>query len=108
MKSLVMGAGLVGCTLAIALKKRGHEVELFEKRSDMRLDTANAGKSKNGSERPQTETPVVLLPGCTSFYAQSAGTGSGTPAVSIGKKCGRILPAEGQYAFESRQGRRWK
>jgi kynurenine 3-monooxygenase len=42
-----MGAGLVGCTLAIALKRRGEDVILFEKRSDMRKDSADAGRSIN-------------------------------------------------------------
>lgn len=47
MSSLVMGAGLVGCTLAMALKKRGENVTLFEKRSDMRKDTTGGGRSIN-------------------------------------------------------------
>ncbi|HXH74537.1 MAG TPA: NAD(P)/FAD-dependent oxidoreductase [Bacteriovoracaceae bacterium] len=46
-KILIAGAGLVGSLLAIALKKRGHEVWLFEKRSDMRKETHLAGKSIN-------------------------------------------------------------
>ena len=47
MSSLIMGAGLVGCTLAIALKKRGEKITLFEKRPDMRLDTSDGGRSIN-------------------------------------------------------------
>lgn len=44
---IVAGAGLVGSLLAIALKKRGHEVIVFEKRSDMRKAGSLAGKSIN-------------------------------------------------------------
>lgn len=46
-KIIVSGAGLVGSLLAISLKKRGHDVTLYEKRPDMRLDTNDAGKSIN-------------------------------------------------------------
>lgn len=46
-KILIAGAGLVGSLLAIALKNRGHKVMIFERRSDMRLDTTLAGKSIN-------------------------------------------------------------
>jgi len=46
-KIIIVGAGLVGSLLAIALKKRGHEVLVFEKRSDLRLESISAGKSIN-------------------------------------------------------------
>ncbi len=46
-KIIVTGAGLVGSLLAIALKKRGHDVEIFEKRPDMRKQKLGAGKSIN-------------------------------------------------------------
>jgi kynurenine 3-monooxygenase len=46
-KIIVAGAGLVGSLLAIALKKRGHDVWLFEKRADMRKENLSAGKSIN-------------------------------------------------------------
>ncbi len=46
-KIIIAGAGLVGSLLAIALKKRGHDVTVFEKRSDMRKAGALAGKSIN-------------------------------------------------------------
>jgi kynurenine 3-monooxygenase len=46
-KIVVAGAGLVGSLLAIALKQRGHEVIVFEKRSDLRLESGSAGKSIN-------------------------------------------------------------
>ncbi|MFL5785438.1 MAG: FAD-dependent oxidoreductase [Bacteriovoracaceae bacterium] len=46
-KIIVAGAGLVGSLLAIALKKRGHDVTVFEKRPDMRKQTLSAGKSIN-------------------------------------------------------------
>ena len=35
-KITVIGAGLVGSLLALWFKKRGHEVEVYEKRPDMR------------------------------------------------------------------------
>ncbi len=46
-KVIIAGAGLVGSLLAIALKKRGHEVLVFEKRPDLRLESLSAGKSIN-------------------------------------------------------------
>ncbi len=46
-KIIVAGAGLVGSLLAIALKKRGHDVWVFEKRPDMRKENLTAGKSIN-------------------------------------------------------------
>ena len=46
-KILIAGAGLVGSLLAIALKKRGHDVVVIEKRADLRLEAMSAGKSIN-------------------------------------------------------------
>jgi kynurenine 3-monooxygenase len=46
-KIVVSGAGLVGAFWALALKKRGFEVELYEKRSDMRAESADGGRSIN-------------------------------------------------------------
>ncbi len=43
----ILGAGLVGSLLAIILKKRGHEVNLYERRPDMRSASISAGKSIN-------------------------------------------------------------
>ena len=43
----ILGAGLVGSLLAIILKKRGHEVALYERRPDMRSASMSAGKSIN-------------------------------------------------------------
>lgn len=48
MKRIVIsGAGLCGSLLAIALKKLGNEVFLFEKRGDLREHDTQAGKSIN-------------------------------------------------------------
>lgn len=47
MRMVIAGAGLVGCALAIALKQKGFEVELYEKRSDPRLDDSQGGRSIN-------------------------------------------------------------
>lgn len=46
-KIVIAGAGLVGSFWALALKKKGYEVELFEKRPDMRKDSADGGRSIN-------------------------------------------------------------
>src|SRR4051794_25072083 len=43
----LVGAGLVGSLLSIYLARRGHPVELLERRSDMRRETVEAGKSIN-------------------------------------------------------------
>ena len=44
---IIVGAGLCGTMLAIRLAQRGHEVSLFEKRSDMRRTEVDAGRSIN-------------------------------------------------------------
>jgi len=43
----VIGAGLVGSLLSIYLAKRGHKVQLFERRPDMRKEKIIAGRSIN-------------------------------------------------------------
>jgi len=43
----ILGAGLVGSLLSILLKKRGYNVDIYERRSDMRLNPQSAGKSIN-------------------------------------------------------------
>ncbi len=43
----VVGAGLAGCLLAVYLRRRGVEVDVFESRSDMRLASAERGRSIN-------------------------------------------------------------
>ena len=44
---IINGAGLVGSLLAIYLAKRGHAVKIYERRTDMRLSGAAAGRSIN-------------------------------------------------------------
>lgn len=46
-KIVIAGAGLVGSFWALALKKKGYEVELYEKRPDMRKDSVDGGRSIN-------------------------------------------------------------
>ncbi|MFI5171203.1 MAG: FAD-dependent oxidoreductase [Chitinophagales bacterium] len=46
-KISIIGAGLVGSLLSIYLKKRGYEVDVYERRSDMRLTGAAGGRSIN-------------------------------------------------------------
>ena len=43
----ILGAGLVGSLLSIILRKRGHEVSIYERRPDMRDAAISAGKSIN-------------------------------------------------------------
>lgn len=43
----IVGAGLVGSLLSIYLAKRGFQVELFERRPDMRKEQISAGRSIN-------------------------------------------------------------
>lgn len=44
---MVVGAGLCGTLLAIRLAQRGYNVNLYEKRGDMRLTTMDSGRSIN-------------------------------------------------------------
>jgi kynurenine 3-monooxygenase len=46
-KLTVVGAGLVGSLLSLYLAKRGHTVEVLERRADMRRETLDAGRSIN-------------------------------------------------------------
>ena len=46
-KILIIGGGLSGSLLAICLAKRGFDIELYERRGDMRKGSAYAGKSIN-------------------------------------------------------------
>jgi kynurenine 3-monooxygenase len=43
----IVGAGLVGSMLSIYLAKRGYKVSVFERRSDMRVNAVDAGRSIN-------------------------------------------------------------
>ena len=46
-KVIIIGAGLCGTLLAVRLAQRGYEVSLHEKRSDMRREEVDAGRSIN-------------------------------------------------------------
>jgi kynurenine 3-monooxygenase len=46
-KITIIGAGLVGSLWAVLLRKRNFQVEVFEKRSDIRLDQKASGRSIN-------------------------------------------------------------
>ncbi|TQV85585.1 FAD-dependent oxidoreductase [Aliikangiella coralliicola] len=46
-KITLIGAGLVGSLCAVFLAKRGYQVEVFERRPDMRKDNISAGRSIN-------------------------------------------------------------
>jgi len=43
----ILGAGLVGSLLSIYLAKRGHKVEIYERRGDMRTEKMLVGRSIN-------------------------------------------------------------
>ncbi len=43
----IVGAGLVGSLCAVYMTKRGHEVNIFERRKDLRSEIISAGKSIN-------------------------------------------------------------
>lgn len=46
-KVIIVGAGLAGSLMSLHLAKRGFEVEVYEKRPDMRAEKIRAGKSIN-------------------------------------------------------------
>ena len=52
-KITIVGAGLCGTLLAIRLGQRGYDVELHEKRGDMRKETMSAGRSINLALSPR-------------------------------------------------------
>ena len=44
---IIIGSGLAGPLLAIYLSQRGHTVDLYEKRADLRITNISVGKSIN-------------------------------------------------------------
>ena len=46
-KVAIIGAGLAGCLQAVYLRQRGFEVDVYEKRNDMRNAEAEKGRSIN-------------------------------------------------------------
>lgn len=46
-RTIVIGAGLVGSLLAILLAKKGHQVDVFERRPDLRKTDLRSGRSIN-------------------------------------------------------------
>lgn len=46
-KVTILGAGLVGSVLSILLRKRGYEVDIYERRADLRTAAIGAGRSIN-------------------------------------------------------------
>lgn len=46
-KVTILGAGLVGSVLSILLRKRGYEVDIYERRPDLRTAAIGAGRSIN-------------------------------------------------------------
>ena len=44
---IIIGAGLVGCLFAIMLRKRGHPVDIYEKRPNLRRGEGSEGRSIN-------------------------------------------------------------
>ena len=46
-KKIIIGSGLAGPLLAIYLSQRGHTVDLYEKRSDLRIENISVGNSIN-------------------------------------------------------------
>jgi len=74
----VVGAGLAGCLLAIYLRRRGIEVDIFESRTDMRQAGAERGRSINlilTSRGLDALDRVGLLPSilsvCTPVYGRT-------------------------------------
>ena len=46
-RAIIVGAGLTGCLLACYLSRRGYAVDVFERRSDPRVEGAERGRSIN-------------------------------------------------------------
>src|SRR4051794_5221929 len=44
---VIIGAGPVGALLALTLARRGFDVDVYERRPDMRTETVRAGRSIN-------------------------------------------------------------
>ena len=60
-KIILAGAGLAGSLMAIYLAKQGYDVEVYEKRSDMRVESIGSGKSINLALSPRGMRPLEEL-----------------------------------------------
>ncbi len=57
-KIILAGAGLAGSLMAIYLAKQGYDVEVYEKRPDMRVENIGGGKSINLALSPRGMRPL--------------------------------------------------
>ena len=62
----VAGAGLTGCLLAVRLAKAGHQVSLYDRRPDLRVNDVDAGKSINLAISTRGLTPCRTSASTTS------------------------------------------
>jgi len=60
-KVVLVGAGLAGSLMSLYLARRGYEVEVYEKRPDMRTENIGGGKSINLALSPRGMRPLEEL-----------------------------------------------
>lgn len=88
-KITIVGAGLCGTLLAIRLGQRGYEVELYEKRGDMRKEEIGAGRSINLALSPRGLMALdrvglkeEILKSCIPMYGRMIHPMKGEPFLS--------------------------
>lgn len=88
-KITIVGAGLCGTLLAIRLGQKGYQVELHEKRSDMRKEEMSAGRSINLALSPRGLLALdrvglkeEVLKYCIPMYGRMIHPVSGEPFLS--------------------------
>lgn len=89
-KVSIIGSGLVGSLWAYLLKKEGYEVEVFEKRSDPRLETLQAGRSIN-----------LVLTSRALFALETAGLLEKVLPITVPVYGRRIHPKTGETFFQA-------
>jgi len=78
---VIVGAGPVGSLLALTLARRGHDVDVYERRPDMRLVDIAVGRSINLAVSTRACTPCMKSAWTTTFSRGRAMPGRMTHAL---------------------------
>jgi glycine/D-amino acid oxidase-like deaminating enzyme len=70
MKIVIVGAGIGGLALGVALRRRGHEVHVVEKRAESRLPLGSFLRGEADDGEPSTP---IEMPGRRREFAPCAG-----------------------------------
>ena len=78
-KITLIGAGLTGPLLATYLANRGYEVDIYERRPDMRKESISAGRSINLAMTLMNKNSSGTTGTCTDIFITAPGGKIHTP-----------------------------